>query len=138
MDSLYSSSSYKLNYKMHYINSILKNWHQESFKLGSIVLTIVSIFLSRYSSVYLTILVRFSISAGILKESMEGKSLGPSCSGLNLVTHPRAKSKVWKCFGFDTDADGCILHWKRIYCRICMNQIAYSGNTSNSGLLSTM
>ncbi|XP_059184196.1 E3 SUMO-protein ligase ZBED1-like [Centropristis striata] len=62
---------------------------------------------------------------------MEGKSSGPSCSGLNLVAHPRAKSKVWKYFGFDTDADGCILHWKRIYCRVCMSQIAYSGNTSN-------
>ncbi|XP_028323506.1 zinc finger BED domain-containing protein 1-like [Gouania willdenowi] len=62
---------------------------------------------------------------------MEGKSSGPSCAGLNLVAHPRAKSKVWKYFGFDTDADGCILHWKRIYCRVCMSQIAYSGNTSN-------
>lgn len=62
---------------------------------------------------------------------MEGKPSGPSCSGLNLVAHPRAKSKVWKYFGFDTDADGCILHWKRIYCRVCMTQIAYSGNTSN-------
>ncbi|XP_072307482.1 E3 SUMO-protein ligase ZBED1-like [Eucyclogobius newberryi] len=61
---------------------------------------------------------------------MEGKS-GPSGSGLNLVAHPRAKSKVWKYFGFDTDSDGCILHWKRIYCRVCMTQIAYSGNTSN-------
>lgn len=67
----------------------------------------------------------------LLKEPMEGKSSGPSCSGLNLVAHPRAKSKVWKYFGFDTDADGCILHWKRIYCRVCMSQIAYSGNTSN-------
>ncbi|XP_023282737.1 zinc finger BED domain-containing protein 1 [Seriola lalandi dorsalis] len=62
---------------------------------------------------------------------MEGKSSGRSRSGLNLVAHPRAKSKVWKYFGFDTDADGCILHWKRIYCRVCMSQIAYSGNTSN-------
>ncbi|KAM9832692.1 E3 SUMO-protein ligase ZBED1-like [Aulostomus maculatus] len=62
---------------------------------------------------------------------MEGKGSGPSCSGLNLVAHPRAKSKVWKYFGFDTDADGCILHWKRIYCRVCLSQIAYSGNTSN-------
>ncbi|XP_029942976.1 zinc finger BED domain-containing protein 1 [Salarias fasciatus] len=62
---------------------------------------------------------------------MEGKGSGPSCAGLNLVAHPRAKSKVWKYFGFDTDADGCILHWKRIYCRVCMSQIAYSGNTSN-------
>ncbi|XP_034029377.1 zinc finger BED domain-containing protein 1-like [Thalassophryne amazonica] len=62
---------------------------------------------------------------------MEGKGSGPSCSGLKLVAHPRAKSKIWKYFGFDTDADGCILHWKRIYCRVCMNQIAYSGNTSN-------
>uniref|UniRef100_A0A2K5CCH3 BED-type domain-containing protein n=1 Tax=Aotus nancymaae TaxID=37293 RepID=A0A2K5CCH3_AOTNA len=41
------------------------------------------------------------------------------------------KSKVWKYFGFDTDAEGCILQWKKIYCRVCMAQIAYSGNTSN-------
>ncbi|KAM4601796.1 polyprenol dehydrogenase isoform 1-T2 [Polymixia lowei] len=63
------------------------------------------------------------------KEPMEGRSVG--ASGLNLVAHPRAKSKVWRYFGFDTDADGCILHWKRIYCRVCLSQIAYSGNTSN-------
>lgn len=62
---------------------------------------------------------------------MEVKGSGPSCSGLNLVAHPRAKSKVWKYFGFDSDADGCILHWKRIYCRVCLSPIAYSGNTSN-------
>ncbi|KAG7257378.1 hypothetical protein CRUP_006073 [Coryphaenoides rupestris] len=61
-----------------------------------------------------------------------GLPLGASSSGgPNLVAHPRAKSKVWRYFGFDTDADGCILHWKRIYCRVCMSQIAYSGNTSN-------
>ncbi|XP_021427091.1 zinc finger BED domain-containing protein 1 [Oncorhynchus mykiss] len=60
---------------------------------------------------------------------MEAK--GASSSNLHLVAHPRAKSKVWRYFGFDTDADGCILHWRRIYCRICMTQIAYSGNTSN-------
>lgn len=94
------------------------------------------LFLSILSNAYFTIPVRYSISEGIqvnnlLKELMEGKSSGPSCSGLNLVAHPRAKSKVWKYFGFDTDADGCILHWKRIYCRVCMSQIAYSGNTSN-------
>ncbi|KAI1899344.1 hypothetical protein AGOR_G00060820 [Albula goreensis] len=62
---------------------------------------------------------------------MESKGAEGSPSDLNLVAHPRAKSKVWKYFGFDTDADGCILHWKKIYCRICMTQIAYSGNTSN-------
>ncbi|XP_063811546.1 E3 SUMO-protein ligase ZBED1 isoform X1 [Pseudophryne corroboree] len=50
---------------------------------------------------------------------------------LKLVAHPRAKSKVWKYFGFDTNAEGCIMQWKKIYCRICMAQIAYSGNTSN-------
>ncbi|KAM6141191.1 E3 SUMO-protein ligase ZBED1 [Erethizon dorsatum] len=54
-----------------------------------------------------------------------------SQTDLKLVAHPRAKSKVWKYFGFDTNAEGCILHWKKIYCRICMAQIAYSGNTSN-------
>ncbi|XP_072811984.1 E3 SUMO-protein ligase ZBED1 [Vicugna pacos] len=62
---------------------------------------------------------------------MEGKSLDSSQSDLKLVAHPRAKSKVWRYFGFDTNADGCILQWKKIYCRICMAQIAYSGNTSN-------
>ncbi|MBN3293074.1 ZBED1 protein, partial [Polypterus senegalus] len=61
---------------------------------------------------------------------MENKGEG-SLSDLKLVAHPRAKSKVWKYFGFDTDAEGCILQWKKIYCRICMAQIAYSGNTSN-------
>lgn len=55
----------------------------------------------------------------------------PAEGDLKLVAHPRAKSKVWKYFGFDTDAEGCILQWKKIYCRICVSQIAYSGNTSN-------
>ncbi|XP_004867373.1 zinc finger BED domain-containing protein 1 [Heterocephalus glaber] len=62
---------------------------------------------------------------------MEARAPDGSAADLKLVAHPRAKSKVWKYFGFDTNADGCILHWKRIYCRICMAQIAYSGNTSN-------
>ncbi|XP_026951301.1 E3 SUMO-protein ligase ZBED1 [Lagenorhynchus albirostris] len=62
---------------------------------------------------------------------MEGKSLEGAQTDLKLVAHPRAKSKVWRYFGFDTNAEGCILQWKKIYCRICMAQIAYSGNTSN-------
>ncbi|XP_057573825.1 E3 SUMO-protein ligase ZBED1 [Hippopotamus amphibius kiboko] len=62
---------------------------------------------------------------------MEGKSLEGAQPDLKLVAHPRAKSKVWRYFGFDTNAEGCILQWKKIYCRICMAQIAYSGNTSN-------
>lgn len=62
---------------------------------------------------------------------MEAKGLDGSPTDLKLVAHPRAKSKVWKYFGFDTNAEGCILQWKKIYCRICMAQIAYSGNTSN-------
>lgn len=62
---------------------------------------------------------------------MEGKSPDSCPPDLKLVAHPRAKSKVWKYFGFDTNAEGCILQWKKIYCRICMAQIAYSGNTSN-------
>jgi hypothetical protein len=62
---------------------------------------------------------------------MEAKGADGAPSDLKLVAHPRAKSKVWRYFGFDTDAEGCILQWKRIYCRICMGQIAYSGNTSN-------
>uniref|UniRef100_A0A9L0K9E1 Zinc finger BED-type containing 1 n=2 Tax=Equus asinus TaxID=9793 RepID=A0A9L0K9E1_EQUAS len=63
--------------------------------------------------------------------AMESKGLDSSQTDLKLVAHPRAKSKVWKYFGFDTNAEGCILQWKKIYCRICMAQIAYSGNTSN-------
>uniref|UniRef100_A0A8C8Z3D4 Zinc finger BED-type containing 1 n=1 Tax=Prolemur simus TaxID=1328070 RepID=A0A8C8Z3D4_PROSS len=62
---------------------------------------------------------------------MESKGADGSQADLKLVAHPRAKSKVWKYFGFDTNAEGCILQWKKIYCRICMAQIAYSGNTSN-------
>ncbi|XP_029786481.1 zinc finger BED domain-containing protein 1 [Suricata suricatta] len=62
---------------------------------------------------------------------MDAKGLDPSQADLKLVAHPRAKSKVWKYFGFDTNAEGCILQWKKIYCRICRAQIAYSGNTSN-------
>lgn len=62
---------------------------------------------------------------------MEGRAPDGSQTDLKLVAHPRAKSKVWKYFGFDSNAEGCILHWKKIYCRVCMAQIAYSGNTSN-------
>lgn len=62
---------------------------------------------------------------------MESKGADGGPTDLKLVAHPRAKSKVWKYFGFDTNAEGCILQWKKIYCRICMAQIAYSGNTSN-------
>ncbi|MBN3271227.1 ZBED1 protein, partial [Polyodon spathula] len=62
---------------------------------------------------------------------MENKGSEGSSADLKLVAHPRAKSKVWRYFGFDTDAEGCILQWKKIYCRICLAQIAYSGNTSN-------
>ncbi|XP_071069550.1 E3 SUMO-protein ligase ZBED1-like isoform X2 [Dasypus novemcinctus] len=63
--------------------------------------------------------------------AMDSKAPEGSAADLKLVAHPRAKSKVWKYFGFDTNAEGCILQWKKIYCRICMAQIAYSGNTSN-------
>lgn len=68
---------------------------------------------------------------GAEPSAMEVKGLDGSQMDLKLVAHPRAKSKVWKYFGFDTNAEGCILQWKKIYCRICMAQIAYSGNTSN-------
>ncbi|XP_040854477.1 E3 SUMO-protein ligase ZBED1-like [Ochotona curzoniae] len=67
----------------------------------------------------------------LAKGAMESKAPEGSQADLKLVAHPRAKSKVWKYFGFDADADGCILQWKKISCRICMAQIAYSGNTSN-------
>uniref|UniRef100_A0A8C5LZC1 Polyprenol dehydrogenase n=1 Tax=Leptobrachium leishanense TaxID=445787 RepID=A0A8C5LZC1_9ANUR len=84
-----------------------------------------SLALSRYSLMSEELTEDFT--AG---EVMEIKSENLQAD-LKLVAHPRAKSKVWKYFGFDTNAEGCILQWKKIYCRICMAQIAYSGNTSN-------
>lgn len=45
-----------------------------------------------------------------------------------LVSHPRAKSKVWKYFGFDMEEDEV---GKRAHCRLCLAQIGYSGNTTN-------
>ncbi|KAG8511860.1 Zinc finger BED domain-containing protein 1, partial [Galemys pyrenaicus] len=81
------------------------------------------------AAVVLTQLLR-RCRGGYSEPAMEPKGL-EGAADLKLVAHPRAKSKVWKYFGFDTNAEGCILQWKKIYCRICMAQIAYSGNTSN-------
>jgi hypothetical protein len=48
---------------------------------------------------------------------------------LGTVTHP-CQEQVWKYFVFYTNAEGCILQRKKIYCWIWMTHIAYSGNTS--------
>lgn len=34
-------------------------------------------------------------------------------------------------FGFKINDSGAILDKKKVFCRTCKNQIAYSGNTSN-------
>ena len=48
-----------------------------------------------------------------------------------LVDKRKAKSDVWKHFGFPADAHGVIMDEKKIVCRLCKTVIAYSGNTSN-------
>ena len=48
-----------------------------------------------------------------------------------LISKPKAKSKVWRHFGFPAVADGTIIDKKKIACRLCRAIITYSGNTSN-------
>ena len=48
-----------------------------------------------------------------------------------LISKPKAKSKVWRHFGFPAVANGTIIDKKIIACRLCRAIIAYSGNTSN-------
>lgn len=59
---------------------------------------------------------------------MEPKSEELEAGEHQLVSHPRAKSKVWKYFGFDMEEDEV---GKRAHCRLCLAQIGYSGNTTN-------
>ena len=48
-----------------------------------------------------------------------------------LLTHPRAKSKCWRFFGFRTDDNGKIAEKKQLHCRLCSITLSYSGNTTN-------
>ncbi|XP_063068909.1 dehydrogenase/reductase SDR family member on chromosome X isoform X1 [Engraulis encrasicolus] len=57
----------------------------------------------------------------------EVEAITVTVSEPQLVSHPRAKSKVWKYFGFDPEDEV----GKRAHCRICLAQIGYSGNTTN-------
>ena len=49
----------------------------------------------------------------------------------HLLTHPRAKSKCWRFFGFHTDDNGKIAEKKIVHCRLCSITLSYSGNTTN-------
>lgn len=54
----------------------------------------------------------------------------------SVVERPKAKSKIWKYFGFPGDANGTITTSKKVVCKLCREQqrditIPYSGNTSN-------
>ena len=48
-----------------------------------------------------------------------------------MLTHPRAKSKCWRFFGFRTDDNGKIAEKKQVHCRLCSVSLSYSGNTTN-------
>ena len=63
---------------------------------------------------------------------MSDSSASVSASGsLNIVCHPKGKSKVWKHFGFVANEKGKIVNDKKVTCRLCEHQLPYSGNTSN-------
>ena len=54
----------------------------------------------------------------------------------SVVERPKAKSKIWKHFGFPGDANGTIITTKKVVCKLCRDQhrdntIPYSGNTLN-------
>ena len=48
-----------------------------------------------------------------------------------LIAKPKAKSKMWRHFGFPAVATGTIIDKKKIACRLCKAVIPYSGKTSN-------
>ena len=63
---------------------------------------------------------------------MSDSSTSASASGsINIVCHPKVKSKVWKHFGFVANKKGKIANNKKVICRLREHQLAYSGNTSN-------
>ena len=63
---------------------------------------------------------------------MNDSSASASTSGsVNIVYHPKGKSKVWKHFGFVLNKKGKIVNDKKVICQLCEHQLAYSGNTSN-------
>ena len=63
-----------------------------------------------------------------MSDSSESASASDS---VNIVCHPKGKSKVWKHFGFVANEKGKIANDKKVICRLCEHQLAYSGNTSN-------
>ena len=63
---------------------------------------------------------------------MSDSSASASASGsVNVVCHPKGKSKAWKHFGFVAKEKGKITNDKEVICQLCGHQLAYSGNTSN-------
>jgi hypothetical protein len=48
-----------------------------------------------------------------------------------VVERPKAKSVVWKHFGFPADSAGTVLNHKKVVCRVCKGVIPFSRNTSN-------
>ena len=50
-----------------------------------------------------------------------------------LVSKANAKSKLWTHFGFPADSDGTVIDPKKIICKLCKENIPYSGNTTNLG-----
>lgn len=44
---------------------------------------------------------------------------------------PKARSTVWKYFGFVSGKDGSIADDKHVVCTLCQAKVGYSGNTSN-------
>ena len=63
---------------------------------------------------------------------MSDSSVSASASdSVNIVCHPKGKSKVWKHFGFVANEKGKIANDKKVICRLCEHQLAYSGNTNN-------
>ena len=48
-----------------------------------------------------------------------------------MLTHPRAKSKCWRFFGFCIDDNGKIAEKKQVHCRLCSITLSYSRNTTN-------
>ena len=62
---------------------------------------------------------------------MSDSSASASASrSLNIVCHPKGKSKVWKHFGFVANEKGKIANDKKVVCQLCEHQLAYSANTS--------
>ena len=49
----------------------------------------------------------------------------------HLKAPSRAKSKVWKYFGFTANESGTIVSKTQVKCTLCRNDISFCGNTMN-------